>query len=196
MSDVHLAEPPQEDLRRGRILAGATAAFLAYGFQRTTMEDIARAAEISRPALYLQFRNKTDIYRALAADFLQRILALAEAAMSDDAPLASRLEKALMGTLDTVLEIERTPHGAEILDMKASLAGDIMAEGRRRLQEIFRAALAQETGRIGRPAELASTVASMILDAVDGLRLRNPPLDEQREAIVAYIRIALGALER
>src|SRR5690606_39082357 len=117
--------------------------------------------------------------RALAADFLQRIMALAEAAMSDEAPLAARLEEALTGTLDTVLEIEQTPHGAEILDMKASLAGDIMAEGRRRLQEIFRTALARETARLGRPAERASTVASMILDAVDGLRLRNPPLDEQ-----------------
>ena len=36
--------------------------FLAYGFARTTMDDIARAADMSRPALYLLFKNKTDIY--------------------------------------------------------------------------------------------------------------------------------------
>ncbi len=39
--------------------------FLAYGYQRVTMDDIARAAEVSRPALYLLFRNKADIYRAI-----------------------------------------------------------------------------------------------------------------------------------
>jgi AcrR family transcriptional regulator len=59
--------------RRARILVGAMKVFLAYGFQRTTMDDIARAAEISRPALYLLFRNKTDIYRALASGFLEQV---------------------------------------------------------------------------------------------------------------------------
>ena len=38
---------------------------LAYGYSRTTMDDIARAAEMSRPALYLLFRNKAEIYRAM-----------------------------------------------------------------------------------------------------------------------------------
>ena len=44
--------------------------FLAYGYSRVTMDDIARAAEVSRPALYLLFRNKADIYRAIGAMLL------------------------------------------------------------------------------------------------------------------------------
>ena len=46
--------------------------FLAYGYSRVTMDDIARAAEMSRPALYLLFRNKAEIYRAIGAMLLER----------------------------------------------------------------------------------------------------------------------------
>jgi AcrR family transcriptional regulator len=53
------------DGRRQRIMDGAMAVVLRYGFQRTTMDDVAKEAGISRPALYLLFKNKTEIYQAL-----------------------------------------------------------------------------------------------------------------------------------
>ena len=194
MSQSSLAELPQEDARRTRILDGATAVFLAYGFQRTTMEDIARAAEVSRPALYLQFRNKTDIYRALASEFLERFLASAATALDGDAPLDDRLRGAVQGSLDMVLEIEQSPHGAEILDMKGSLAADIVAAGRQRMQGLIERAIADEAERLGLEDARPSLIAGLILDALDGMRLRSPSIGEQREAVSAYIRIALGAL--
>ena len=52
--------------------------FLTYGYARVTMEDIARAAEISRPALYLLFKNKADIYRAIGAALLEQSAERAE----------------------------------------------------------------------------------------------------------------------
>ncbi|MBX3529471.1 MAG: TetR/AcrR family transcriptional regulator [Rhizobiaceae bacterium] len=196
MSDIASVELPQEQVRRARILEGATTVFLAYGFQRTTMEDIARAAEISRPALYLEFRNKTDIYRALAGEFLARFLAAAETELSTAEPLAIRLERAVSCCLGMVLDIEQSPHGADILDMKGSLAADVVANGRSRMQGLFERAIAREAESLGRPEARPSMLASMILDAFDGMRLRNPPLADQREAVGAYIRIALASLDR
>jgi AcrR family transcriptional regulator len=196
MSQLALAELPQEQARRARILEGATAVFLAYGFQRTTMEDIARAAEISRPALYLEFRNKTDIYRALASEFLDKFLAAAEAALAETGPLAGRLERAVQCCLAITLDIEQSPHGSDILDMKGSLAADIVADGRARMQGLFEQAIAKEAERLGLSEARPSMLAALILDALDGMRLRNPPLMEQREAVGAYIRVALAALER
>ncbi|TIX07369.1 MAG: helix-turn-helix transcriptional regulator, partial [Mesorhizobium sp.] len=43
------AEDIAADPKRARILEGAMKVFLAYGFTRTTMDDIARAADMSRP---------------------------------------------------------------------------------------------------------------------------------------------------
>ena len=46
------------DPKRARILDGAMKVFLAYGYSRVTMDDIARAAEVSRPALYLAVQEQ------------------------------------------------------------------------------------------------------------------------------------------
>ena len=70
-----------DDPKRARILERAMKVFLAYGFARTTMDDIARAAEVSRPALYLLFRNKTDIYRAIGAGLLEQSVETARMAL-------------------------------------------------------------------------------------------------------------------
>ena len=51
---------------RARILGAAFTLFGRYGFKRASMEDIASEAGLSRTALYLQFRNKEEIFRELA----------------------------------------------------------------------------------------------------------------------------------
>jgi AcrR family transcriptional regulator len=51
--------------REERVIAGATDVFLRYGFARTTMGDIAERVGISRPALYLVFANKEEVFAAV-----------------------------------------------------------------------------------------------------------------------------------
>ena len=55
----------EASLRRDRIVAAATDVFLRYGHARTTMGDVAEKAGISRPALYLVFPRKEDIFTAV-----------------------------------------------------------------------------------------------------------------------------------
>ena len=188
----------QDDPKRARILDGAMTVFLAYGFQRTTMDDIARAAEISRPALYLLFRNKTDIYRALATGFMQQCLAQARSAFAADEPLTERLEKAVTCIFDLMVEIEESPHGAEILDMKTSLAADIVACGRGAMVEMIERAIDAEARTIGidlAGRDLSSRLlADMLLDAIDGLKMRGPDREELRRTTRRYIGVVVNAL--
>jgi AcrR family transcriptional regulator len=51
--------------RHQRVVEGATEVFCRYGFGRTTMGDIAKRCEISRPALYLLFPDKEAIFSAV-----------------------------------------------------------------------------------------------------------------------------------
>jgi AcrR family transcriptional regulator len=193
-----VAGPITEDARRARILEGATTVFLAYGFQRTTMDDIAKAAEISRPALYLVFRNKSDIYRALAAEFLAKTLESSREALTRDGPIGTRLEQSLFCTIDMAAEIGQAPHGAEILDMKNSLAGDIVADGNARQAALFEAAITQEaTDRgvdLGKAGLNAGTLATLLLDAFEGMKQRGLPVQSQREAVRRYVAVVTGAL--
>ena len=48
-----------------KIVAEAKKVFLRYGFRRTTMTDLARGAQMSRPALYLVFPSKEEVFMAV-----------------------------------------------------------------------------------------------------------------------------------
>lgn len=60
--------PQNRDVRLA-ILEAARRRFLRFGPRKTTMEEIAREARLSRATVYAHFRNKQDIYaRLLEAD--------------------------------------------------------------------------------------------------------------------------------
>lgn len=48
-----------------KIVTEAKKVFLRYGFRRTTMADLAKGAQMSRPALYLVFPSKEDVFTAV-----------------------------------------------------------------------------------------------------------------------------------
>lgn len=51
--------------KNDKIIAAARTVFLRYGYKRVTMNDIAEAAKISRPAVYLAFQNKEEVFKAV-----------------------------------------------------------------------------------------------------------------------------------
>ena len=53
---------PMSESKKSKILTAARAVFLRYGYKRISMNDIAEAAGVSRPALYLLFKNKEEIF--------------------------------------------------------------------------------------------------------------------------------------
>jgi len=181
-----------EDSRRSKILVGATKVFLAYGFQRTTMDDIARAAEISRPALYVLFRNKSDIYRAIASEFLEQVIVITRKVLERaDSSFEVRLREATTGFTCLLAEIEDSPHGVELLDMQNSLAGDIVGAGRERLVEIFAGAINAEVRATGRDLKACglspSGLASLLLDALDGMKARRADRKELEFLHAQYV---------
>jgi AcrR family transcriptional regulator len=54
-----------ESARLAHVLETALTVFTRYGFRKTSIEDIAKAAGISRQGIYFHFRNKDEIFRVL-----------------------------------------------------------------------------------------------------------------------------------
>ncbi|RAO58827.1 hypothetical protein ONO86_00149 [Micromonospora noduli] len=71
-----------EDPKRTAVLAAAVAVFGRYGFQKTSMEAVAKAAGISRPGLYLMFPNKEQLYRATMQGVMERAQHAMEACLA------------------------------------------------------------------------------------------------------------------
>ncbi|MEQ8315026.1 MAG: helix-turn-helix domain-containing protein [Gammaproteobacteria bacterium] len=112
------------------VLDTAANVFAQYGFRRTTMNDIAEAAGISRPALYLMFDNKEHLFHELAAYRINLALAASEAVLKSEGSVADRFIDALMVFEKTYTEpVANSPHGEELIDVNMSLASDVMNKG-------------------------------------------------------------------
>lgn len=188
-----------DDPRRERILEAAFRMFVTYGFSRTTMDDIARAAELSRPALYLVFRNKADIYRALATDVLDEVVTRARAALAGEGTLLERLDAMIESALFEIFrEIDEAPHGPELFDIRGSLAEDIMIRWRTEMIALLEGEIEAETARLG--VDIASqgfsarTVACTFLDSLEGMKARISGPQCHREEARACARVLVAAL--
>ena len=49
------------ELKRRRMVTEATALFLHYGYKKTSMGDVARAAGVAKGTVYLYFESKADL---------------------------------------------------------------------------------------------------------------------------------------
>jgi len=189
-----IANQTSDDPKRHAVLEGAMAVFLAYGYQRATMEDIARSAEMSRPALYLLFRNKADIYRALAEGVFEKCYNLIDERLAHNDPLAVRLGSAIESVVCGVMaDIENTPHGRELIDLKASLAADLIGDWMNRISARYAVAIQNDADARGVDLSArgltAIGIANTMICAIDGAKHRFHSTDEQRQVILDTVRV-------
>lgn len=70
------------DVRQLAVLGAAVGVFARYGYRKASMEEVARAAGVSRQGLYLQFANKEELFRRAVEHSLSNQLNAAVAALS------------------------------------------------------------------------------------------------------------------
>ncbi|MER7460688.1 helix-turn-helix domain-containing protein [Micromonospora sp. NPDC126480] len=164
--------------RLDAILAAAYECFTRHGMRRTTMDDIAAAAGMSRPAVYQYVRNKDDAYRRLAERLFARSLSDAHSAAADPTtPLTERLVAVLGAKLELTLTLHRdSRHAAELLDESTKLTGDLVAAYTRELTDVVADALAGPAGTRARG------VADVMVALTRGLEadLTDPDLPRRR----------------
>jgi AcrR family transcriptional regulator len=115
------------DSRREALLEAAVGVFARYGFRKTSMDEVARAAGVSRQGLYLLFADKEELFRKALTYKLARQLSAAVIALSSTGdPLEARLIAAcdewagqFIGTMGA--------DAADLMCASTSLAGDTLA---------------------------------------------------------------------
>lgn len=63
----------ERERRRQQIIVAAKRVFSAKGFNKATMEDIAKEAELSPGTLYIYFKNKDELYASLSLRILKHL---------------------------------------------------------------------------------------------------------------------------
>ena len=136
-----VSSPSREEAKRIAVFEAAATVFAQYGFRRTTMNDIAEAAAISRPALYLMFENKEHLFAELATFRLEQAASAAEQALAATSPLTERFMEAVLVFEQIFYEpIADSPHGAELMDANISLKNEHMTD---RLENLMSALVAE-----------------------------------------------------
>jgi AcrR family transcriptional regulator len=77
--------------RRRAIIASARTCFLRYGYAKASLNDIAIEARISRPLLYLIYRNKEAIFRAVFQSLFESRYPAVERILAGRAAFRERL---------------------------------------------------------------------------------------------------------
>jgi AcrR family transcriptional regulator len=184
---------------RERILEAAFVLFGRYGYKRTSMEDIATEAGLSRAALYLQFRSKEDIFRDLAAGLHHEGLSQAEKALRSDQPLAERLRTAVEAKTLRMIEIAyASPHGSELMDEKNRLCGDLATDSEQRFQKMLTSVFgsADESREIdlGAAGLSAPEAADLFAHAILGLKGPQGTTDAYRARLASLVMVFVAGV--
>ena len=196
--------------KRARILDAALSVFARYGWRRASMADVAQAVGVSRPALYLHFASKEELFEAVvrsavlaagdgvSGSLAQDAMDAARAAWTPDAPFADGFAAAMLArNLPLFALFELGPHGRELLEadegltaalgqpMETALA-TLVAERARTAPDVALARVGLSAAALGRL--LAAAASGVKHTATDEGALR-----AGAAGLAALVRAALGA---
>lgn len=178
--------------QREAILKAATATFLRYGFKKTSMDDVAQAAGVSRQGLYLYFDAKDLLFREALQYLVSHMISTARS-VAEDGNLS--LRDRLLGVFEAVhgsaFQSASPEHAFELLQSAQSADGALLVQLDRDLMEIV-AALLAEAGAADRWEEAGVTVAELseqLLMSAKGIKASVDTLTAYRERMLTTIRI-------
>jgi len=122
-----MAESPEVGAsRRDAILDAATSVFSRYGFKKTSMDDVARAAGLSRQGLYLHFATKEALFQAALLHLVERLRAAGRAALARE---DLRVEERLVAMFEAVhAGLLGTPSAEHMTEFLGELMPSLTAE--------------------------------------------------------------------
>lgn len=187
--------------KREAIYEAAATVFAQYGFRRTTMNDIAQAAGISRPALYLMFDNKENLFQGLAAFRLDQAIEQALGALAGGGDTNERIIAALLVFERIFYEpIADSPHGAELMDISQSLASELMVKDIVRLHAALAKTLsdAEQAGEVNlenSPLKPKAFV-ELLFTGLNGVKKKASNTAEFRKMVKQLAEVFLQSVSR
>jgi len=178
--------------QREAILKAATATFLRYGFKKTSMDDVAQAAGVSRQGLYLYFDTKDFLFREALQYLVSHIISTAHSVAEDgNLSLRDRLLGVFEALHGNAFQNASREDAFELLQTAQSADGALLVQLDRDLMGIV-AALLAEAGAADRWEEAGVTVAEpseQLLMSAKGIKASVDTLTAYRERMLTAIRI-------
>jgi AcrR family transcriptional regulator len=140
-----MSEPDAFETRREGLLEAAVSVFARYGYRKTSMDEVARAAGVSRQGLYLHFADKEALFRKAVEYKLARQLSDALLALSNP---QQDLETRLIAACDAWAGRSVGTLGGDAADLmcaSTSLAGSTLADYQGQFEKALATAVADSS---------------------------------------------------
>lgn len=159
--------------RADAVLDAALRTFARYGYRKTSMDEVARAARISRPGLYFLFASKQDLFRAAVTRALTQDLAAASRALTSSRPLRDRVVEAFDHWAGRYIGTDIP----EVIAENPDLLGDIVVTAPARFEQLL-------TDAIGSPDRAQTLISTSI-----GLKHQVPTQAAYLERLTTAVRL-------
>jgi AcrR family transcriptional regulator len=164
--------------RRQRILEAARYFALRQGLKATSMELIAREADVAKATLYAYFPHKEAVTDALVEALCAEVTRGIAAALEGEGDVAARVGAALNAKHKTMTRwFGDSPHASELLGPKAGSAAPRFGV----VEATLEAAIAEVLHKAG--AARPRPLAQLLMAAADGIRRHATNLSEIGPAI-------------
>lgn len=184
------------EAKKVKVLEAAQSVFLRYGYRRVTMGDIATAAGISRPALYLHFCNKENLFEAVLRGFAARALDDVREGLAAQATPEARLRFAFeVWAVRPFGLLSATPDAKELIDCGFEFAREAIEQGSRAFEAEVAAILAPLCAEAPGSALGPQEIARILIRAVHGFKQTAASMEDLRAMIEGLLAMVLRSLE-
>ncbi|MGA7437692.1 MAG: TetR/AcrR family transcriptional regulator [Luteibacter sp.] len=180
---------PSTTTRRNDILEAAVQVFVRYGFKKTSMDDLARAAGLSRQGLYLHFPNKETLFEAMVVRSMGELRKSAQKALAQaNVDISERLLNAFQAMHGGAVGSDALD---ELIATTAAMVGPMMRE----LEDSFVADITQAMKDAGIARSWTSegisvqSLAEHLSSASAGIKHKAKSPSEYRERMQIAIRL-------
>ena len=174
-----------------QILDAAQSVFVRYGVSKTTMNDIAREAGISRQTLYNKYPSKSEVLRACVRQFGLASVVQVQEAWKSEPTFAGQLDQFFahcpLAWFDMV---KSAPEAADLLDGVNAIAAEELNELHLKWEEVWAEKIQTATSYSGDVSALAAFIYSTAINAKYNLLNREElvtRLSVLKQAVLALI---------
>jgi AcrR family transcriptional regulator len=178
-----------------QVLTAAREVFMRYGFKRATMSDLADAAHISRPALYLIFSSKEEVFRGVVTQIFTELLREVSEGVSKLESVADQLTWAFEVWCVRPFEmIQASPDAKDILESGYEFANEITVQAFADFETILSDVLRPSVRAKADSPFSSEQLAHILTTAALGFKESASSAVQLRQLIKGLITIVLAGL--
>lgn len=178
------------------VVTAATLVFARYGYKRVTMADLAEAAHMSRPSLYLIFPSKEQVFRAVVERVFASMLAEIRRGVSRFPTAEEKLTFACEIWCVRPFEmILASPDARDLLESSYEFAEETTTKAAREFMSILTEILDALVRRQNKVHLSSIRIAELLESALKGFKASAESAAQLRALIAGLITVVLASLE-